>query len=49
MVEAIKDIAVAHGIQAGMMATGNYGRGLLRRDVSEDIVNNLVKEVNWNQ
>ena len=43
--EEIKDIAVKNGIAVGMMATGNFGRGLLKERVSEEILEKLVPEV----
>ena len=42
-------IAQKHGIKTGLQATGNYGRGLLKPAVSDEIVETLIPEVYTNQ
>ena len=42
----ICDIANKHGIQTGLQATGNFGRSLLKEDVSNEIIAKMIPEVN---
>ena len=44
-IENIKAIARRNHIQTGMMATGNYGRGILDEHVSNQIITELMPPV----